>query len=150
MAAAIAASGVGVLLNANGFNQIIYSILDSVSKCNNNLADCKQLTYYIEHVVQQCKELPDKYITRDGPVVYLLGALLAASRFAARYSRYWRIYRWARADHIRVTFERHFATIDRWRTATFQSVVAGRFITHTVPSSSDSEQGVISSDVISL
>lgn len=150
MAATLAATGVSVVLTAGGVNNILYSILDSVGKCNDNLADCSELTYYIKHVVGECQNLPDKYIASDGPVVYLLGALLAAARYARRYSRYWRVYRWARAEHIRVTFYRHFDTIDRWRTATFQSAIAGRFISHTVPSSSDSEHGVISSDVVSL
>lgn len=151
MAATIAGSGVSVVLAASGVNTILYSILDSVSKCNDNLADCGQLTYYIRHIVGQCQELPDKYLeAADGPLKYLLDALLAAARFARQYSRYWRVYRWARADHIRVKFARHFNTIDRWRTATFQSVVSGRFITHAIPSSSDSEQGAMSSDVVSL
>lgn len=150
MATAVAATGVSVLLTSSGINNILYSILDSVNKCKNNQADCGELVYYIRHVVHECRDLPDKYITPDGPISYLLQALRDGARFARRYSRYWRLYRWARADHIRVTFARHFATIDRWRAATFQSAIAGRYINHTIASSSDSEQGVISSDVVSL
>lgn len=151
MAAAAGSVAISALLTTSGVNGVLYSILDSVNKCNDNLADCGQLVYYIKHVVHECQELPDKYLhALEGPLVYLLGALHAAARFCRKYSRYWRIYRWARAEHIRVSFARHFNTIDRWRSTTFQSVVAGRFITHNVPGSSESDGGVISSDVVSL
>lgn len=151
MAAALTASAISSALAANGLATIVSNILDSIQRCSDNSADCGELAYYIKHVTEQCKQLPEKYIaSAELPLVRLLASLVSAGKFAARYSRYWRIYRWARADHIRVRFARHFAAIDRWSAAVFKTAVASRFITHIVPSCSDSDNNATSSDLVSV
>jgi hypothetical protein len=133
----------GILTTASNVNGVFYAVLDSIAMCKENRKDSRELVDYIQACTERYAFLPDKYQAGNAiPVsgVRLVDAMRQAMLYVTWYNKQNRVYCWMRSGYIKHQFARHISAVGRWESAFRADILVARWITHTVPSSSDESQ----------